>query len=288
MKELKGHGVKSLNSLVHLRKEALFSISKRTINTERNQNDFVSAVNELPVLCVGSQLSISETSGKGNVTRYSRDGNVFSADNESDCVAGAVLATTSPTTTDGGSGSDSGMSAMKAGLLKDTKVSGAVVQGLSPRSASLTPGIEYELKFTIDLLHGNSKASVFCPHYHRSKVASYWCVVGFNGKVLAMKKIIPSGGRMNEVITVMLSSAAVTLTAIDNTVTNEKIFNPNDKLYMNYNDDYKQLQLQQQQLKDKNQLDRQQLGGETLHIYLISDSIMGLDDVVNLPVFSSI
>ena len=181
--------------------------------------------------------------------------------------------------------------ASKSSSLTTSKIPGTFSQNTFTKIVSLTPGTEYDLKFSIDLLHGNSKASVFCPRYHRSKVASYWCVVGIKGSVLAVKKIIFSGTRMNVAIPVMVpgtatatATATASVAAIDVNRLNMKISNPNDKLYMNYDDDYKQLQQQQQQVKEKDKKERQSKRQEIIQIYLISDSIMGLDDAVDLPI----
>ena len=174
---------------------------------------------------------------------------------------------------------------------------------------SLTPGTEYNLTFTADLLHGNSKANVYCPQYHRSKIASYWCVVGLKGEVLAVKKIILSGAHLSCVIPIKMPGTLPPISVNNNNVMTDnsdnsvilnvhgKVTNPNDKLYMNYKDDYQQLQKQQQELKNnsqqnnsqqnnsQNQQKQPQLQNEKdmTQIYLISDSILGLDDVVDLP-----
>ena len=51
-------------------------------------------------------------------------------------------------------------------------------------------------------------------------------------------------------------------------------------------DDWHRLQQQQQQVKEKDKKERQSKRQEIIQIYLISDSIMGLDDAVDLPILS--
>ena len=296
LKELKNHGIKSLNSLIHMKKEALFSISKKIIKTERNQTEFLKAVNDLPVLCLGSKLSISVIGGKTDIAEYTRINNIYSSDSDSNndirCTEDSQTDPTSTNITANPDGDRIGRSqaaASKSSSLTTSKILGTFSQNTFTKIASLTPGTEYDLKFSIDLLHGNSKASVFCPRYHRSKVASYWCVVGIKGSVLAVKKVIFSGTRMNVVIPVMIpgtATATASVAAMDVNRLNTKISNPNDKLYMNYDDDYRQLQQQQQQVKEKDKKERQSKRQEIIQIYLISDSIMGLDDAVDLPILS--
>ena len=161
------------------------------------------------------------------------------------------------------------------------------------RLSTLTPGKEYDLKLTAELLHGNSKANVFCPQYHRSKIASYWCVVGLKGEVLAVRKIVLSGSRVSVVIPIKMPGTLPETRLEENPAALNvlgKVSNPNDKLYMNYREDYQQLQ-QQQILKNKAQQSQepheqpiqQQREKDMIQIYLLSDSILGLDDVVDLP-----
>ena len=275
-----------------MKKETLFSLSKKIIKTERHQSEFLKAVNDLPVLCLGSKLSISVTDGKADIAEYTRINNFYSfntdGNNDVHCPVDPHTDLHSPNIT--AANNDRGNKnhpTNKSSSLATSNISGSSSQLPFSKVASLTPGVEYDLKFSIDLLHGNSKASVFCPRYHRSKVASYWCVVGMQGRVLAVKKIIFSGTRVNVVIPVMLPGlAAVTVAGINSNGVNTKVVNPNDKLYMNYDDDYKQLQQQQQLLKEKDTRERQNQRQKTIQIYLISDSIMGLDDVVDLPILS--
>ena len=66
-----------------MKKEALFSISKKIIKTERNQTEFLKAVNDLPVLCLGSKLSISVIGGKTDIAEYTRINNIYSSDSDS-------------------------------------------------------------------------------------------------------------------------------------------------------------------------------------------------------------
>ena len=276
-----------------MKKETLFSLSKKITKTERHQSEFLKAVNDLPVLCLGSKLSVSVTDGKADIAEYTRINNIYSSntdgDNDVHCPVDSQTDLHSLNIT--AANSDRGNKnypTNKSSSLATSNISGSSSQLPFSKVVSLTPGVEYDLKFSIDLLHGNSKASVFCPRYHRSKVASYWCVVGIQGKrVLAVKKIIFSGTRVNVVIPVMLPGlAAVAVVGINSNGINTKVFNPNDKLYMNYDDDYKQLQQQQQLLKEKDTRQRQNQRQQTIQIYLISDSIMGLDDVVDLHILS--
>ena len=66
---------------------------------------------------------------------------------------------------------------------------------------------------------------------------------------------------------------------------NARIPNPNDKLYMNYAEDYKKQQEENNSRKEaaKNTDGEHTAERKSLLLYLISDSVMGLDDAVTVP-----
>ena len=199
-----------------------------------------------------------------------------------------------------GTGAGAGAGAGSASLSGNTTISGIEKQSGSKQNGAeivfLTSGKEYTMKFSISVLHGNSTANVYCPQYHRGKNASYWCIVGTEeGQLLGMKKIIPSGGShaIQGSVSFILpadeshDSHADTHRDEESVQVNGKIRNPNDKLYMNYSDDYERQQTEHRQAiekeAEKERMIREKATQKTLLLYLISDSVMGLDDVLHLP-----
>lgn len=287
-KEFKSHGVTSLESLLHLRKENLHNATKRILTTERSQSEFMKVVNELPVLSLGAKLTIVEKISSDTIFNGTRNQDQKIVQNKN--VQNIPLEFTRHGTVfnfNGNGKSDgeipSGVGPSSAALdAPETKKTSQNHEN-NVETAFLTAGTEYEMKFSINNLHGNSKASVFCPQYHRSKTASYWCIVGNEeGQLLSMKKIIPSGGQsVSSSVTFTIPITAHTLS--QDIIVNEKIVNPNDKLYMNYTEDYKNLQNEHKQQQEKKGKEKLKGTEQDLLIFLVSDSVMGLDDALRLP-----
>jgi hypothetical protein len=63
-----------------------------------------------------------------------------------------------------------------------------------------------ELEFTIQRTHGNSRANVYSPKYHRPKQDSWWLLVGdASGELLALKRL---GSIPREIKTVVVAAAS--------------------------------------------------------------------------------
>ena len=280
VREFRSSGVTSLDSLLLLRKDTLFSAAKRIMGTDKTQNEFLRAVNDLPVLAISALMTVHERrvkssssdvyigSERGSRTfELVRKGSLFAP---LDAVAGSD-----------GVAREDGSSSVNVGQ--------SVSSGKTKDFLTLNPDTQCELKFNISALHGSSIGNVFCPMYHRSKIASYWCVLGTeDGRLLCMKKIMPSGGQIscNLSFTVPSYSSSYSSASLSDVTVNGKISNPNDKLYMSYSADYQQQQQQQQQQQDQSTQPHPRNGHvgkeHTLLIYLVSDSVMGLDDAVTL------
>jgi hypothetical protein len=293
--------VTSLDALVQLKKDSLLSTTRRVLASEGGQGEFLKVVNDLPVLAVSAKMTvcerreIDESSGDldsghqkqsgvgsrpleftrvGSTFIYNGNTSPFPSTCASACVSdsgGSVTGAEGSLTTNSG-GADHAESASQ---LEKTA-----------NCAKLIQSQPYEMKLNISVLHGNSKESVFCPMYHRSKIASYWCVLGTEkGQLLAMRKVIPSGGVITCTLPFELPGIAPVSPILDTSgaplVVNARIPNPNDKLYMNYAEDYKQ----QQESNHLIEGGKTAGGGterEALLLYLISDSVMGLDDAVTV------
>ena len=222
--------------------------------------------------------------GGASEVEYVREGNIFSGSGHGEEGVGSA------TTVSGAAAvavaALGSLAAESSAAISPDSAAPAGQSGL----ASLLPGKEYDLKFSVGLMRGSAKGQVYCPQYHRSKVASYWCVVGWKGEILSVKKIILSGPSMNVSIRVRMPGgmSAVPMTPATE---NKKILSPNDKLYLNYDDEYRKAQ-EQNEINEKNQQNqRKQLKSalreqEKIRIYLVSDSIMGLDDFIELPFLS--
>lgn len=303
----KRNGVASLESLLRLRSDVLNNITRRTLTTERSHAEFLKAVHELPVLALATKMTLIERfdsnpdpfrsrlqDEEDEDDGASRQGDAYSRDPDAkrsfDFVRdGHAFSYTDNSFTLKGMGSGGAASTNSTDKSSDSKENGADI-------VFLTSGKEYTMKFSISVLHGNSSASVFCPQYHRGKTASYWCIVGTEeGQLLGVKKIIPPGGShaIQGSVTFILplddSHDAHTSAHRDEEVVqvDGKIRNPNDKLYMNYSDDYERQRTEHRQAIEKEaereRLKREQATQKKLLVYLISDSVMGLDDVLHLP-----
>ena len=298
-KLFKSHGVTSLDALVQLKKDSLLSTTRRVLASEGGQGEFLKVVNDLPVLAVSAKMTVCErrdtdrTSGdlepafqkqSGAANRsleFTRVGStfVYSGTTSSASVA--------PSGSGGSAGGDLG-SQTSSLQGADNAESAALLK--TAECAKLSQGKPYEMKLSVSVLHGNSKANVFCPMYHRSKTASYWCILGTEeGQLLAMRKVIPSGGAITCTLPFELLGGAFEQPVLDTSgeplVVNARIPNPNDKLYMNYAEDYKKQQEENNSRKEaaKNIDGEHTAERKSLLLYLISDSLMGLDDAVTVP-----
>jgi hypothetical protein len=310
----KRNGVASLESLLRLRSDVLNNITRRTLTTERSQAEFLKVVHELPVLALATKMTLIERfdsnpdpfrsrlqDEEDEDDGESRQGDAYSRDPDAkrsfDFVRdGHAFSYTDNSFTLKGMGSAGISGAGSATVSTNSTEKSSDSKQNEADIVFLTSGKEYTMKFSINVLHGNSGASVFCPQYHRGKNASYWCIVGTEeGQLLGVKKIIPSGGShaIQGSVTFILpldnSHDAHTGGHRDEEVVqiDGKIRNPNDKLYMNYSDDYERQQTEHRQAIEKEaereRLKREQATQKKLLVYLISDSVMGLDDVLHLP-----
>jgi hypothetical protein len=302
-KLFKSHGVTSLDALVQLKKDALQSITRRVLASEGGQGEFLKVVNELPVLAVSAKMTVCErreTDGaSGDLdsgfqkqsgaailsTEFTRVGSAF-------IYNGSTSSSTSASMPVAPSGSGGNVNGAQSSQTASSGGADQAESAAQPEKAAecvkLIQGKPYEMKLSISVLHGNSKASVFCPMYHRSKIASYWCILGTEeGQLLAMRKVIPSGGVITCTLPFELPGMAPASPILDTTgaplVVNSRIPNPNDKLYMNYAEDYKQQQESNSRGEGVKRTDGVRAERKTLLLYLISDSVMGLDDAVTVP-----
>ena len=203
-KLFKSHGVTSLDALVQLKKDSLLTTTRRVLASEGGQGEFLKVVNDLPVLAVSAKMTVCERketdrslgdlepvfqkqSGAANRSlEFTRVGSTFVYSGTTSSASAAPSGSGGSAGGDLGSqtaslqGADNAGNAESAALLKTAEC------------AKLSQDKPYEMKLSISVLHGNSKANVFCPMYHRSKTASYWCIIGTeDGQLLAMRKVIP-------------------------------------------------------------------------------------------------
>lgn len=306
-KIFKSHGVTTLDALVQLKKDALMSITRRVLASEGGQGEFLKVVNDLPVLAVSARMTVSErkdidmqsgdldpafqnkSSAANRTLDFTRVGSAFIYNGTASISSSTSVSASVASSVTGGEG---GMA--QGSQSTNTNSNSGVDQSKSTalpvksaECAKLTQGKPYKMTLSINVLHGSSKASVFCPMYHRSKTASYWCILGTEeGELLAMRKVIPSGGVITCTLPFELPGMALTPPTLDMSgeplVVNARIPNPNDKLYMNYADDYKQQQEINSRSEAAKKTDTEHTERKSLLLYLISDSVIGLDDAVTV------